>query len=308
MRDPGLRSEHRAELQVGLLVLAGFAALVAGVLWVTGGDVTTERYRLYAVAEQANQVSEGSRVYVRGVDVGSVRGVRLQRDRVVLSLSLGSEVRLPRDSRAVIEPAGFLGTQMVRLLPGAAAATAGPGDTLSVTAGPDLQSLATTLGEEARTVLGRAARLLDDTTVTSVRSGARDLSSTLRDLRALVESERETLSRLVANLERTSEGLSRATSGPRLERTVARIDSLTVALDSTGRELTASSRSLSSILAKVDSGEGSLGLLVNDERLYERVTAAAENLRTASEEIALLSRDVRERPRRYLEGLDFSVF
>jgi hypothetical protein len=48
--------------------------------------------------------------------------------------------------------------------------------------------------------------------------------------------------------------------------------------------------------------------MVNDGELYDRLTAATENIQVASEEIALLTRDVRADPDKYLKDLKFSVF
>jgi hypothetical protein len=39
-----------------------------------------------------------------------------------------------------------------------------------------------------------------------------------------------------------------------------------------------------------------------------KISAAMENIQVASEEIALLTKDLRERPERYLQGLKVSVF
>lgn len=307
MRDPGLRSEHGAELQVGGLVLAAIVVLVAGVVWITGADIGGEQFRFYVVSPQAAQVSEGSRVYVHGVDVGSVRTVGLAERGVVLGLEVSDEVTIPADSRAEIAPSGFLGSQMVNLIPGGADRRLTAGDTIAGGTGSDLQGLARNLGQRAEDVLDRTARVLSDTAIRSLNSGADDLAGTLRELRTLVEEERRTLRSLVQNLDRTSQNLAGAT-GPELRNTVGRLDSLTAELNRTSEELTASSRSLASILAKVDRGDGSLGRLVNDEGLYRSMTAAAENLQSASEEIALLSRDLRENPEKYLRDLKFSVF
>lgn len=307
MRDPGLRSEHTAELQVGGLVLAAILVLVAGLVWITGADIGGGQFRFYVLSPRAAQVTEGSRVYLHGVDVGSVRSVRLTDRGVVLGLEVASDVAIPTDSRAEIAPSGFLGTQMVNLIPGGADRRLTAGDTIAGGTGADLQVLARQLGDRAEDVLDRTARVLSDTTIGSVRSGADDMAGSLRELRRLVESERRTLQSLAQNLNRTSENLAGAT-GPELRNTVRRLDSLTAELNRTGGELTASSRSLSSILEKVDRGDGSLGRLVNDEGLYRSMTAAAENLQSASEEIALLSRDLRENPERYLRDLKFSVF
>lgn len=308
MRDPGLRSEHRAELQVGLLVLLAAGALVAGVVWLTGTDIGGERFRLHALAPDAGRVSSGSRVYLHGVDVGSVQSLELTEQGAVMSLSVTHRVSLPRDSRATIRSSGFLGSPVVELVPGTADERLAAGDTLSARPTPGLQTMARQLGDRAETVLDRVARVLSDTTVRRLDAGAADLATTLGEVRELVEEERRTVANLVESLNRTSENLEDATSGPRLERSLARIDSLTGELVRTSESLDASSRSLASILEKTDRGEGSLGKLVNDEELYDDVTAAMENLQAASEEIALLTKDIRKRPGRYLKDVQFSVF
>ena len=308
MRDPGLRTQHKAELQVGALVLVSIIVLVWGMVWITSSGIGRGGFSFHVFTPDAQQVTAGDRVFLHGVDVGSVQRVGLAEGGVLLDVSVSPQVSIPVDSKASIQSAGFLGSQTVVLVPGHASGRLAAGDTIAAAPAAGLTAMASSLGEDAQSVLDRTKRLLADSAIDAMHSTARDLSGTMHDLRGLVDSERATLGRLIESLESTSSQLSSATSGPELRETLVRLDSLTGRLHETSRGLDASSRSLASILDKVDSGEGSLGKLVNDENLYDKVTAAAENLQSASEEIALLTRDIRERPERYLKGLKFSVF
>lgn len=308
MRDPGLRTQHKAELQVGALVLVSIVVLVWGVIWITSSGIGGGGFAFYIFTPDAQQITAGDRVYLHGVDVGSVSRVGLAEGGVVLDVSVSGQVSIPADSRAAIQSAGFLGSQAVVLQPGQGSRRLAAGDTIAAQPAPGLTSVASSLGEDARSVLDRTKRLLADSAIAALHSSAEDLSGTMHDLRGLVDSERATLARLIESLEATSSQLSEATAGPELEETLVRLDSLTGRLHETSRGLDASSRSLASILDKVDTGSGSLGKLVNDGSLYDQVTAAAENLQSASEEIALLTKDIRQRPERYLKGLKFSVF
>jgi phospholipid/cholesterol/gamma-HCH transport system substrate-binding protein len=130
----------------------------------------------------------------------------------------------------------------------------------------------------------------------------------MRELEALIRAERNSVHDLVGSLAETSGHLEELSGGPELERSLASIDSLTSRLNSAAAGLDSTSHSLASITARLDSGEGTLGKLLTDERLYEDLTAAIENVHVASEEIALLMRDLREQPDRYLRGLRISVF
>ncbi len=308
MRDPGLRIQHRAEFQVGILVLVSIVVLVWGVIWITGSAIGGGSFGFHVLTPNAQQITPGSRVYLRGVDVGSVDRVSLTSAGVLLDLEVTPRLSLPEDTKALIQSSGFLGTQTVVLEPGSSGRPLAAGDTIAAVPAPDLTSMAGSLGKDAQSVLNRTQRLLADSMIGALHSSAEDLSGTMHDLRTVVDRERETLASLIEGLSQTSTQLAHATSGPELRETLVRIDSLTGRLQTTSRGLDASSQSLASILDKVDRGTGSLGKLVNDANLYDKVTAAAENLQSASEEIALLTKDIRERPERYLKGLKFSVF
>lgn len=308
MRDPGLRTRHEAELQVGALVIVSVIALIAGLLWITGTDLGGEAIRVHAATDDAAQVSSGSRVFLHGVDIGSVERVTVSGRGAFLDLAIEPPGSLPRDSRGVIQASGFLGDQMVKIVPGTSERPLTEGDTIRAATSPDLQAMAGELGSDAEELMERARRLISEETVSDLRQSSRSLSGAMRELETLIESERARIASVVANLDRLSARMSSTLSGPELESSLAHIDSLSGSLVRTSAVLDTSTRSLASILEKVDEGRGSLGRLVNDEQLYDRVSAAAADLRMASEEIGLLTRDIRERPARYLGEMKFSVF
>ncbi len=308
MRDPGLREHRRAELQVGVLVVVAFAALIWGVVWLSGADIAGRGLRVFGVAADAGQIASGARIFLLGVDVGSVKQVRIADREVVITLDINYEGRLPADTRGLIMPSGFLGNQMVQLQPGSSDDTLAGGDTIPLQRVPDLQALVGDLGDQATNLMEEATNVLSEETAQELRGSSRALAEAMRELQGMVGEQRRTLDELLSNLSRASEGLADATSGPELSRTVARLDSLSGELAKAGSGLDSTSHALASILTKVDQGEGTLGRLVHDEELYDKVAAAMENLQVASEEIALLSQDLRERPERYLKGLKFSVF
>ena len=308
MRDPGLREHRRAELQVGALVVVAFVALVWGVVWLAGTDIGGGGLRVVGQTSDAGQIASGARIFLLGVDVGSVGSVRIVDREVLIDLDIDYDGTLPSDTRGLIVPSGFLGSQMVQLQPGASDRPLSSGDTIPLVRVPDLQALVGDLGDQATNLIEEASNVLSEETARELRASSSALAGAMRELEGLVAEQRSTLDQLLSNLARASEGLAGATAGPELERTVARLDSLSAHLARAGSGLDSTSHSLASILGKIDEGEGTMGRLVNDEELYDKIAAAMENLQVASEEIALLSQDLRERPDRYLKGLKFSVF
>ncbi len=309
MRDPGLRDQLRTEIAVGALLVVAFVSLIAGIFWISGAQPGTTKFRLFARAPEAGAIGEGSRVTLMGVDVGSVKSVELRPDGVVMELELTHRGTLPIDTQAEERTAGFLGMAALALLPGESSVALNEGDTIYAASGAaGLQDLVGDLGEEASVVLGQVRKLLNDSMVANAQAGVGAFAGGMEELETLLARESQSLEKLIHNLSLTSESLARATSGPELEQTLAHLDSLTARLADASTDLDETSRALSSVLGKIDRGEGSLGRMVNDTTLYVSLTAALSNLESASEEIALLTRDIRERPEHYTQGLKFSVF
>jgi phospholipid/cholesterol/gamma-HCH transport system substrate-binding protein len=308
MRDPGLRDQYKAELQVGTLLIVSFFAFVFGVAWISGRQPGGDRLVIQALAPEAAAVTQGTPITLLGVEVGSVRQVLLRQDHVAMELVVSFQGQLPRDTRAEIKTSGFLGANVLALIPGASTEILASGDTITAIPAPGLNELAGTLGDQAGRVLEQTHRLLSDSLILDVHAAAGSLAAGMEDVQVLLDRQAEALGELIEALNQAAQELSSAASSPELDRTLANIDTLTARLAAAGDDLDSGSQSLASILRKVDEGDGTLGKMVNDGDLYDRLTAATENIQVASEEIALLTRDVRADPDKYLKGLKFSVF
>ena len=308
MRDPGLRNQYKIELQVGVLLVVSFFALILGVAWISGRQAGGERMTIYAVAPEAAAVTQGTPVTLLGVEVGSVRRIELRTDHVGMEIAVAVEGRLPRDTRGEIKTSGFLGANVVALIPGVSTDPLASGDTITASPAPGLNELAGTLGDQAGQVLEQTRQLLSDSMISDVHAAAGSLASGMEDVQVLLDREAAALEQLIEALNQAAQELATTASSPEVDRTLANIDTLATRLAAASEDLDSGSQSLASILRKVDEGDGTLGKMVNDGELYDRLTAATENIQVASEEIALLTRDVRADPERYLNGMKFSVF
>lgn len=309
MRDPGLRDQLRTEILVGALLFFAFIALTMGILWISGAQPGTPRFKLFAKAPEAGAIGEGTRITLLGVDVGSVKTVELRPDGVVLELEITHRGTLPIDTRAKEQTAGIMGMAALALLPGESTVALNEGDTIfAAGGGPGLQDLVGDLGGEASEVLTQIRKLLNDSTIANAQSGIGSFAGGMEELETLLARESQSIEKLIQGLSATSARLAEITSGPELDRTVSHLDSLTARLAAASSDLDQTSESLASVLGKIDRGEGSVGRMVNDSSLYVSLTATLQNIEAASEEIALLTRDIRERPDHYTQGLKFSVF
>jgi len=307
VRDPGLR-DRGDELRVGVLVLAAAIALIFGVFWISEARLGGTSLRLIGVAGDAGQITAGSTVFLRGVEVGSVEDVRLEPTRVVLSLALFASVDLPADTRGLIKPAGFLGAQMVELLPGAEAASLADEDTIQLGRTSDLMSIASSLGDETGVLLGRVEDVLSDQMIEDLNTSSRAFTGAMTELESLMRSERDAVHSMLAHLDQASAQLAEFIGSPELDRSLANLDTLSRRLSLASASFDTTSTALATITSRLAEGEGTLGKMLSDDELYDRFAETLANLQAASEEIAMLTKDIRERPDRYLKDIKVSVF
>ncbi|MFI6987032.1 MCE family protein [Nonomuraea wenchangensis] len=94
------------------------AVLTMWALLASGCSVLgAQPYRLTAVFSAAPALYEQARVKVMGLDAGYVESIRVDGDRVRVSLLVDREVPLPADVRAVVAPQNTLGERNVVLYP-----------------------------------------------------------------------------------------------------------------------------------------------------------------------------------------------
>jgi len=274
---------------LGLMVLVAIGVFVWGLYYLLGDPVLAGGTQIYLALENGGGLKRGDRVYLNGVDVGLVRRVSLKGPgRVVVELRLEEDVRLPADTRAMIAGDVF-GAHSVDLVPGTGMATLGRGDTIYGAPVPELTTTLGVLGDQARRLLGSVDSLLSPQAVRDVHATTAVLPATAQELRGAFQE----LHLAATALRRSAESVEGAEPGPALASALKELEGSARAFGAAAQALEQSLGSLASVLAKVDSGAGTLGLLVNDTSLYR-------DLQQAVREMRALAADVRERPGRYV--------
>lgn len=107
------------EVVVGAVVCALIVLLVAGGM--AGGlAAASSGYTLTAKYDQADGLAVGNAVQLAGVEVGKVSAMRLEPKTLkpIVSFRFTSDVKIPRDSAAMILSDGVLGGKFVKIEPG----------------------------------------------------------------------------------------------------------------------------------------------------------------------------------------------
>lgn len=108
----------RTEVKVGLIVVAGFVALLFVYWFLRGIQVGSATYTIYGVFPNALRLDRGSIVRMAGVQIGNVSRTSLQQTQARVDMRIDKEIVIPKDSVARITTGGLVGENYVEVAPG----------------------------------------------------------------------------------------------------------------------------------------------------------------------------------------------
>ena len=293
--------KRRDEVLVGLLLTVGLIVAILGTIWLSRGGLT-QGYPLYARFEWGAGLKQGQQVQLGGVAIGYVDEIELdmQGGTVLVTMRVQDDFQVPQTTTAYVEAYGIFGDQIIAMRPSAPSTTPfEPGDT--VPAGKpqpttaDIIAKVDSIGDN----LGDVAEAFEIQLVQS--GGIEDLRRSLAGMNRLIAQLNTVAAEQSRQLTLTQQGFRStlaAFDSADVDSTVKNLKSTSANLAALTSDFQKTSDQLQDMLAKVDSGGGSLSLLLNDPGLYN-------DLRRASTRLDSLILDVKTNPRKYIK---FSVF
>ena len=322
---------RRNEVIVGVVVLLSIVLIVFGTIWLKGMKLGSEEVMRQARFREVGQLLEGSTVKYRGVPIGRVETIELERGggAVIVTMSVDGEIPLPPDPAVILAPESMFGDWQAEIVtrgtfPSYAFTEATEQGMMPGYSLPDMSRLTAVADEIARnlaTISTRFEEAFTRETADNIRIAIENIQEVSSELATLVGSQQAAIEEVARNLERTSEAagqaavtmqrafaeIERSIGGGKLtnivsnvERATARTDSLVSILVATSEELrnTAISadstfRNVNTIAGGIARGEGTLGRFMRDTTLYY-------SLITSNLEMQALMRDIRANPRKYI--------
>ncbi|HRY33093.1 MAG TPA: MlaD family protein [Bacteroidales bacterium] len=310
------------ELKIGLLFVAALALFIYGFNFLKGRDVFKQERQFHSVYESVSGLVPSSPVFINGIKVGIVKETGFHPDgsnRILVSYVLTNKVPVPVNSIARIYSSDLMGSKAIDIILGDSAVLASDGDTLPSQVQASLQEevnrqvLPLKTKAEAlmgsvdsalmviRYVFNESTRDNLEKSFASIKQTIANLEHTTFNIDTLVSSQRSRMAGILVNLESISANIRN--NNQHISNILANFSALSdsIARANISKTLALVNHSLqqtSDILAKIKQGEGSLGLLLNNDGLYRE-------LEKSSKDLNLLLEDMRLHPDRYIH---FSVF
>ncbi len=274
-----MKKKFSTEAKVGLfilliLVVTAYLTLDVSQLGFTPGGT----YRIYLLIDSAEGVTRKTPVQIAGIPVGFVREVELTSDQKArVELELRHDVRLDEGASTEIRTRGVLGDTYLEIYPGnSQTGVLTEGSTLTRVRPPaDYQEL---------------ARDLKDLT--------EDLKEITGAIKVYTVSEKSHLAQILENFEKISGALA-ANSGSNAQNLNVILENL-AALSSDfrnlardrGEDVEVALERISEIAGKLNSNEGTLGRLINDDTTVDKVNDILEDVKTLTRPVGRLQATV----------------
>ena len=314
-----MKLQIRDETKVGLLAAFTIALLIIGLNYLKGYSLFERKFILNAWYPSIDGLRVGDQVLLNGLQVGQIRIVELDEEvgKIQVSFDVKHGIKIPVDSKAMIYSTDFLGTKALQILLGKSASFL---EHKSKIADSVQIGMIDRFSNELLPVKAKAESLIVEAT------------KVLESFRGIVnEQERYQLKSIIANLQQITGNVAKSTTG--LDNTMKKVDDmaksassiltnfeknnemitkimanagkLTDSLAASSGEIQTVIRSANSslkqfteIAEKINRGQGTIGMLVNNDSLYNNLNHSAKSL----DELLI---ELREHPSRFVH---FSLF
>jgi len=291
--------------KVGMFVIVAITITLTLLYTMTDAAFFRGRYVVTTIVPDAGGIRRGDPVQMRGVNIGRILGFSIGPTGVTIRLEIEGEFKIPKDSKVELKSAGLLGGMVADVLPGSGTEFLKYGDTVAGAAEESTSSATNRIFTSADAAIGRVQALLSDAMIKNVHDSTAETRALLQQMSTTIKDQREDLKVLTASLRKNSENMEKVTSAPELDRSLKRVDEVTARAERIAASLEASAKSMQALSAKIERGEGSLGLAIKDDALYNELTKSTTGLQKAGTEISQLVADIRKNPKKYLK---FSIF
>lgn len=288
------------EVKTAVLVISGVVLFIFLFNYLKGEQLFDSQNTYYTEFDY-NALTESSPVTVKGNNVGKIKNITYDYDsgKTRVAFTVDEKLKFSKQSVIRLYQTGLMGGNALAIVVSNEGEQAASGDFLASEVEEGLVSsltknfsgvgsdLGTTL-KTADTLLVNLNNIVSDDSEEGLKNAIAELNATMKSFQSvahsitgLVNKNDDKLAAVLTNFDSISQDLSVLTN-----------DLKTVEFSKVIGKLDQTLSSLNVLLDGVNSGEGTIGKLLNDETLYD-------NLEAASKELEELLRDFKLHPARY---------
>ncbi len=303
--------------KIGILVVICLTLLIWGINFLKGRDIFRTEKVFYARYKNVGGLTATTIVTLNGLKVGYVREIYFAEDLsgdLIVKIAIHNDFPLPKGTAAEIASSDLLGSKVVKLNLGKSDMLLHANDTMATKMEADimqqvneqiapLKAKAERMIENLDSIVTAVSKILSSDSQHNISESIRQINLTMTNLEKIsgnlndvVIDQKKNLASTITNLSEVSGNLKTNSGklGHIMDNFSSFSDSLSkLELNNTLNHMHGSISNLQTIISKIDTTNGTLGLLVNDPRLYQSLNSTSESLNR-------LLVDFRLNPKKYI--------
>lgn len=304
------------EAKVGVLAVAAIVVLVLGFNFLKGQNVFSRPTVLYARFPDVGGLEKSNQVKINGLPVGTVYNIK-QADKevnnIIVEIHLTRDIEVPKNSIAFID-AGLLNSALINIEKGDQHTYLKSGDTINTRldkgllgsiqtqVAPTLTRVNQTL-DSLKFILGSINSVFDPNTKNNLQTVIANLAVSSGHLQQMLNAQSGQLAQALANINSVTANLAKnndaiSSSIRNVEVTTSKLANANI--EGTISALQSAIGELKNTIAGFNSKNGSLGLLMNDRELYDKLNKVTDRLNRAALSAEITLDDLRLHPKRYV--------
>ena len=296
------------EIKTAILIIGCIIIFIFGFNYLKGTSLLSNEKTIHALYDEVEGLVVGANVTIRGLNVGKVKIIDFNDDfaKIKVTFSIRDDLNFSNKSVAQLYEAGLIGGKAIAIIPKYDTSNIiKNGDILFSEIKPGLTELVNQqiaplqdkiegLLTSADSLFAGISNVMNYETQNNLKMTLEGLASTIENVNILSSNINDILNANEKELKSTINNLSKVSGN--LNKIT---DSLKqVPLSSTVKNFEETSLHLKEIIERLNSGEGSAGMILNDNKLYD-------NLVNSSEALEALLSDLKSNPKKYVH---FSIF
>lgn len=289
------------EVQIALVAIVGIVVLFFGMQFLKGLSIFSTNDSYYVKLKDISGLSVSSPVYANGYKVGVVKGIVFDYSgagNIVAEIDLDDKMRLPKGTTAEIESDMLGNVKMNIVLAANNLDYISDGDTLQGGKASGALDKAAAMIPAIEKVLPKLDSIMGSLNVLLADPALANSLHNVDEITANLTTTTKELNTLMGGLNKNMPGMLAHANNVLESTDKITKDIATVDISATMAKVDATLANVQQLSAKLNSNDGTLGLLMRDPSLYNNLTA------TMRDADSLLI-DLKAHPKRYVH---FSIF
>ncbi len=315
-------AKKRYEIRIGIMALVAIVALFLGFNYFKGKTLFKSEKEFITYFDDVNGLGNSSKVVINGYKIGKVSSIEMEPNRKFkVTILVKKDFSVPEGSSIGVVGSDLLsGAKNLELIPSNNTKEAAEGAVLpsvtsvglmdGITKGvPAVMDNINKIATNADTLMGNLKGVVNDNTGKHIEQILSSVELAMQQIGVLSQAlaqESKNISALMANANGTVANLQKVSGGlndGKIDRILGNAENATQQLSQakiqeTINNLETTTKKLDGLMEKFEKNDGTLGMLVNDPKLYN-------SLNTTVTELGKLSEDLKAHPGRYI---NISVF